>query len=484
MTRTLAALALSALTLTACDSAAPGSDAPASAAAVASPIAASVAAGPLAGLSGPDLSDLEAAGDTYVAFVKGNKLGRLTAAVEGAGGAVTFSHEPTGFAVVQGISEAAAADLAASGYVDDIQADVLFEMELPEPVGAPEVAQVNSPSNPAGASRFPSQWNMQAVGADAAWAAGKLGSADVTVAILDTGIDYLYPDLQGRVDLSRSVSFVPIDDLYAAYYFPTRHPVTDLGYHGTHVAATVASNGYVAAGVTSQTTLMGVKVCSVVEGGCPGAAVFAGLLHAADNGADVINMSLGGSFTKRDYPGYVGYLNKIFSYISRQGSLVVVSAGNDAIDLDHDGNSFKTYCNVPGVACVSATGPTAGGTYTTGPWTEADAPASYTNYGRSAVNVAAPGGNDGAAVIAACSSSSLAIPACQTGTYVLGLSGTSMAAPHVAGLASLLAAEGYRSSRIITRMQQSADDLGQRGTDPYYGKGRINVARALGVGGA
>lgn len=434
------------------------------------------ASAPSVTLAGPDLTELEAAGDTYVALAKGRKLGQLTAAVEAAGGTVTFAHEGTGFAVVQGVSEAAAADLAGSGLVSDLQADAVFPMELPA-AGQPEAGAVESPSNPAGAFFYGRQWNMRAIEADEAWAAGKTGSPDVTVAVLDTGIDYLYPDLAGRVDLDRSVSFVPTDDLYAAYYFPTRHPITDLGYHGTHVAATVASNGLVAAGVTSQTTLMGVKVCSAVQGGCPGSAVFAGLLYAADHGADVINMSLGGSFTKRDYPGYVGYLNKIFSYVSGQGSLVVVSAGNDAVDLDHDGNSFKTYCNVPGVACISATGPT---TYSLTSWEDVDAPASYTNYGRSAVNVAAPGGNE-TPVYAACSQTSLLVPVCQTGAYVLGLGGTSMAAPHASGLAALLAAEGHRPSRIVTKMQQSADDLGQRGTDPYYGKGRINVARALGL---
>lgn len=419
------------------------------------------------------------AAPTYIAFAKNNKMGALASAVEARGGTMPFSHAGTGFVVIAGVSADDAAALAAQGLVSDIQADPAFPMELPA-ASTPDQASIDSPTNPAAAFFFPRQWNMRTIGADDAWAAGKLGSGAVTVAILDTGIGYEHPDLQGRVDLDRSISFVPNDDVYTAFYFPGRHPITDIGYHGTHVAATVASNGIAAAGVTSQTTLMGVKVCSVVSGNCPGSAVFAGLLYAADNGADIINMSLGGSFMKRDYPGYVGYLNKIFSYISRQGALVVVSAGNDAVDLDHDGNSFKTYCNVAGVLCVSATGPTAAASIN-GPWTEIDAPAAYTNYGRSAINVAAPGGNTGASVSAACSPTSLLVPICQTGTYVVGISGTSMAAPHASGLAALLSAEGYNASRIITKMQQSADDLGQRGTDPFYGKGRINVAKALGI---
>ncbi len=110
---------------------------------------------------------------------------------------------------------------------------------------------------------------------------------------------------------------------------------------------------------------------------------------------------------KPDKGRYVGFINSIFNYANSMGVTVVVSAGNEAIDLDHDGNHYKTYCSAPNVICVSATGPTSADDFYYGPWYEIDAPASYTNYGRSAINVAAPGGNDGGFVWAGCSQTSL-----------------------------------------------------------------------------
>jgi subtilisin family serine protease len=113
-----------------------------------------------------------------------------------------------------------------------------------------------------------------------------------------------------------------------------------------------------------------------------------------------------------------------------------------------------------------------------------DAVTPYTNYGSSVSNVSAAGGtsiaNSAGWVWSGCSQTSLVIPVCQTGVFVLGAAGTSMAAPHVAGLASLIIEDvGRAPGRVKTILQKSADDLGKKGTDPYYGKGRINVFNAL-----
>lgn len=425
------------------------------------------------------------ASDLHVVAFSGAPPADFAARVAALGGSVEFTHAGAAVASVSGLTDEAAASLAKSQGVTTVARDAEFTV-APATLGAEDFTFEAPPSAeaPQTAYFYPRQWNMPAIGADQAWAAGFLGKPEVTVAVLDTGIAYTHADLSGRVDLARSISFRNnpgnIDELYRAAYFPSLHPVTDLQYHGTHVAATIASNAVVAAGVTSKVTLMGVKVLSL-EGRGNTTYTVRGILHAADNGADVINMSLGGAFAKPGLGPLVAYLNQAIAYAYRKGVLVVVAAGNESTDLDHDGNTYATYCSAPNVVCVSATGPT--NDSLTAPWQSVDAFAGYSNFGRSSVSVAAPGGN-ASVVWAACSNTTVYnLPCRLSPTYALGLSGTSMATPHTAGLAALLVGElgKGKPGLVRARLLQSAVDLGQPGTDPFYGKGRIDVARALGL---
>jgi subtilisin family serine protease len=439
----------------------------------------------------------------------------FAARIAALGGRMLWVSSGSGLAAVSGLSASAAASLAKTNGIQAVDADAGIALDMPRLAteDAAEPGGVESNAAPATAVRYARQWNMRAVQADVAWAHGFLGSSNVSIYMLDSGIDYLHADLVGRVDLTKSIDLlgtflaqavvgkdtviVPFTESDSvAKYFPGRLPFTDLFFHGTHTAATVSSNAVRAAGITSMTTLVAVKVCGYIND-CPFSSILNGVIYAADNGAAVINMSLGGAFPKAGNGRFVGLLQKVFNYAQRKGVTVVVSAGNAAADLDHDGNTYWTFCNTPAVMCVAATGPTSdatGNTTLTGPWTDVDAPAYYTNFGRSAISVAAPGGNSSFGpnlpppasrdvfVWAACSQTSLLINCAALPIFIVGAQGTSMAAPHVSGTAALLAsAFGRNPAQIKARITNSADDLGQPGTDPFYGKGRLNVARAVGA---
>jgi len=455
-----------------------------------------------------------ATNNRHVVSFSGSVPSDFAAQVAALGGKVLWVSSASGLAAVSGLQGSAAATLAGRRGIQGVDADALIPLDVPlvATEATADAGGVQSNANPAAAVRYPRQWNMRAVQADVAWAHGFLGSSSVSIFMLDSGIDPHHADTEGRVDPTRSVdllgtfdaqlpdgSTVPFTEADTVQkYFPGKEVYTDLFFHGTHTAATVSSNAVRAAGITSMTTLVAVKVCGYIND-CPFSSILNGVIYAANSGADVVNMSLGGAFTKAGNGRFVGLLDKVFNFARSKGVTVVVSAGNSAADLDHDGNTYWTFCNTPSVICVAATGPTSDANAGTrnGPWTDVDAPAYYTNFGRSAISVAAPGGNSSFGppltppatrdvfVWAACSQTSrlTQLLGCSAApVFIVGAQGTSMAAPHVTGAAALLVSiVGRNPSQIKARIQQSADNVAGNGTTPFYGKGRLNVARAVGA---
>lgn len=426
------------------------------------------------------------------------------------GGSVEASLDHIGVAAVTGLTETAAADLAAGAGIQHVEPDPVLAMVdkgaeaadvLTDELAGAAIMIADATASPTAALFYSRQWNLRAVFAPEAWAAGHLGSRDVVVAILDTGIDDLHPDLVGLVDLERSKSFVPEEDALVEARFPGRRPFSDLFWHGTAVASVVASNAKVLAGVNRDVTLIAVKIWDRSFRG-PIGRLLTGIVYAADQGADVINVSGGYDRDKSQNPGMVAAFERAANYAFRKGALIVSASFNDAADLDHNGDLVRFPCEAAHVICASATGPTAGAGVN-GPWTDVDARARnaqgpYSGFGRSAIGVAAPGGSDGPfrRFWAACTTTwtetteppACRVPRCRLGGDLFGQCvaqgrGTSFASPTVAGLAALLVAQlGHGNPGLIrARILQSADDLGELGTDPYYGKGRINVARALGI---
>ncbi|HEY0810958.1 MAG TPA: S8 family serine peptidase [Longimicrobiales bacterium] len=452
----------------------------------------------------PQLAQVE--DGRYILTLNGNTLDGLTAGVAALGGTIEFAHLEAGVATVSGLSEATAAKLATYAGVGDAYRDIDLQLNTePEVMDAnAEMSEIASPANPTTAVRYSFQWNMRRIQANTAWAipgGGGLGSPDVKVAILDSGIDPENLDMAGRIDMVNSRSFVASDDAFMNTWLPARPKFDDLNGHGTNVATQVSSNSIYLAGVNSRTTLLAVKVIGRTGSGST-SSILNGLIYAADQDADVANMSLGvpRGFDKAGNGRLLGIINQVFNYAHRKGMVIVVSAGNDTINMTGAGRIHTAYCESPHVICVAATGPTSSTNAFAGPWVNEDALAGYSNFGDK-LTVAAPGGTNRGWVPSVCARRRVTgfLPAtppaqpqpvfgCLTATpnsaVIVGYAGTSQASPHVAGLVAKLVERYGKNNPDAIRdalINTSVDDLGTAGFDNIYGWGRINVARALGL---
>src|SRR5258707_1059331 len=237
-----------------------------------------------------------ATGNQYLVEFKSARLpSDLQNRIAALGGRIIDTFPEMKVALVADLTDEAAAAL-------ESQADVA-DVTLDEFVTAPPLALRNrtsqllpnpiprSASQPELALFYPYQWDKRVIAADRAWQAGFLGSPDVRVAIIDTGIDPTYPDLVGLIDASRSASFCSNEDAIVEQQFPGYPAWTDLYGHGSAVASVVSSNGLLTAGVTSHTTLIGLKAFGLVP--CRGSGLFRAIYYAANHSADVLNMSIG-----------------------------------------------------------------------------------------------------------------------------------------------------------------------------------------------
>ena len=430
-------------------------------------------------------SSLLADADQFLVEYAGS-ADRLTAAVASVGGTVARVLPEVGLATVTGLDDARAARLARSPGITSATRDLVVQWIAPlDPsvrlieADADVLPAVQNP--PQTAPFLGLQWNLQTIHAPEAWATGNLGQG-VRVAILDTGIDDTHPEMQGRVDRARSFAFTPNQFAGCGAPCPTWG---DDNSHGTHVASVIASNAFRTASIAPGASLIAVKVLDK-DGAGTFFNVIAGIVYAADIGADIINLSLGAYFPKNAPGGgrLNGALAKAVNYAVSHGVFVVTAAGNDGANLDADRNFVSAPAQSGAAFAVSATGPIGQVNF--------DQLAFYSDFGRSGPAVAAPGGNflPGPPpvidvrdlVLGPCSRQSLAIPACATRILYLFDAGTSAASPHAAGVAALVegrAGGGLTAGQLRTRIEQSADDLGKPGVDLVYSHGRINAFRAV-----
>ncbi|WP_332307812.1 S8 family peptidase [Pontibacillus chungwhensis] len=267
------------------------------------------------------------------------------------------------------------------------------------------------------------QYGPQNTDTEAAWNITK-GSSSQEIAIIDSGVDYNHPDLNDKT--IRGYDFVDND------YYPM-----DLNDHGTHVAGTAAAetnNSAGVAGMAPNTSILAVRALNANGNGSL-ADIADAITYSADSGAEVINLSLGCDCSTTT-------LKNAVNYAWNSGSVLVAAAGNDGVSTTFEPAS---YSNVIAVGAVD----------------RYNRVASFSNYG-TWVDVTAPG---------------VSIASSVPNSGYAYMSGTSMASPHVAGLAALLASQGRSNAEIRQAIEVTADPIS--GTGTYFEHGVINSLDAV-----
>jgi serine protease len=297
------------------------------------------------------------------------------------------------------------------------------------------------------------QWHMQQIAMPAAWKLADGGG--ITVAVLDTGVAYedferyhQLPDLAG-IEFVSGWDFVDND----------AHANDDHG-HGSHVTGTIAqvtNNGVGVTGIARNVKIMPLKVLSASGSGSV-AGIADAIRYAADKGAKVLNMSLGGPFPSN-------ILKKAVEYAHKKGVVVVAAAGNDGR------NKVGYPAGYPGAIAVAATQFDEATTF-------------YSNFGK-AIDIAAPGGNtrvdqNGDGMPDGVLQNTIATGDPTHDDY-FGYMGTSMASPHVAGVAALVVGEGVTDPDMVEKLLKDSARKPRIGSfeRDRYGAGIVDAEAAV-----
>jgi len=279
------------------------------------------------------------------------------------------------------------------------------------------------------------QWGLPKISADFAWNA-VTGDTSVIIAVIDTGIDSGHPDLMGN--LMAGASF----NTQTGVQIAGDTIANDDHGHGTHVAGIIGAftnNGIGVSGVIWRCRLMPVKVMDYNGVGTDD-SIDSGIRFAANNSAEVINLSLGGD-------GGAGILQASVDYARARNCVVVAAMGNEGLEE----RFYPAACD--GVIAVGATDSN-------------DNKATFSNFG-DWMTVCAPG---------------VSILSTYLNNGYSYMSGTSMATPFVSGVAALIFARypGISLSSVELRLKRGVDDIGSTGKDSFFGYGRINAVKATG----
>ncbi|WP_026889420.1 S8 family peptidase [Clostridium beijerinckii] len=274
------------------------------------------------------------------------------------------------------------------------------------------------------------EWDISYTEADKAWPLIKQ-KREIKVAVLDTGVDYTHPDLKNRVLKSKGYNFVD-----------NNSDTMDDNGHGTHVSGIIAANTNDNIGIAGIDGTLDVKIIpvKVLDSNGEGEVndIVKGIKYAADNGADIINLSFGANEKSKS-------IAEAISYAKSKGTFVVAAAGNDNEDSDN----------------IS---PAGDGAFTVAAMSYNYKKASFSDYGN-CIKVSAPG---------------VEILSTVPGGYE-AWDGTSMAAPVVTGIAAMVKAEdpNLSPSQIEDVLDSTAKDIMSKGKDKQSGYGLIDAYNAI-----
>jgi serine protease len=330
---------------------------------------------------------------------------------------------------------------------------------------APAMAAPNDPL-------YAAQWGPQQVHAEQAWSTST-GSGTI-IGVVDSGVDFDHPDLAGK--LLQGATFLGCGTTSCGNgdweSGPADRQATK-STHGTHVAGIAAAatgNGIGIAGVAPDAKVLPVKTLD--EDGGSFEDIGLGIRYAVDHGASVVNLSLGAlpGAQALTLTGQISDVQDAIAYAREHGAVVVAAAGNDFV---------SPLCGTPafdrGALCVVSTD-------------KREARSAFSNF---ALNqdleaVAAPGGSSapicGEDIVSTVPLGTGTATACGYGPDYDEYAGTSMATPHVAGVAALLAAQGRTDENIMTTLETTARQpgTGARGVfDPVYGYGIVDAQAAV-----
>ncbi|WP_030988348.1 S8 family serine peptidase [Streptomyces sp. NRRL S-1813] len=439
-------------------------------------------------------------------------VGKVEKAIAKAGGKVIIAHEQIGVIVVHSANPQFAASLrtvpgvqsAGATRTAPLKAQGTTDVGKPQKIDLPK-SQLMAAGKAAKANGEeplePLQWDLPAIKADKA-AKVNPGSKNVTVAIIDTGVDDTHPDLKPNFSAKQSANCVGgVADTSKGAWRPWN---PDEDYHGTHVAGTIAAarNGAGVAGVAPGVKISALKVSEPETSLFYAESVVCAFVFAADHGVEVTNNSyyvdpwMFNCKDDADQAAIIDAVGRAASYAQRKGAINIAAAGNSNLDLaapqlpdassPNDSTPVERTINpktcwdvptqLPGTVTVAATGVNKLRSY-------------YSNYGLGQIDVAAPGG-DSKQVPELPAKNGNILSTMPGGDWAY-LAGTSMATPHVAGVAALLKSAHPKSSpqEIQWLLKEQADNpgcptgdatcTGTKHVNGHYGYGIVDALDAV-----